>query len=500
MIVDAGGIKGRALSFSNLNGSVVTLACGALLAFAMAFHSLVPLTADVSYFLLADERILAGAVPYVDILETNPPLAFWITLPPVWLARILGLSSQVSFVAYVCLMIAASLAVTRLILRSAGEASGNTALLLIASAMALTVVPAEAFGQREHFATLLALPYVAAAAQLAEGRKPRTALCVLAGLLGGVGMAFKPYLLAIPMLVEAFLLWERRDWRQLFRTETLGMAGVLAAYPLLVWQFTPAYFSEIVPLALITYGAFEISYLLTLLRHPVAVFALFIGVATTLIWRSNLQRRGDWVWIAASAGGFICYLVQAKGWPYQLLPGLVFVTIPLLVNAARIPGAMARVVIFGCFAIVVIKGFSIFIGTQNLRIAYLDKLLAERKPQRIMALSYDLGLLFPFVETRGIVWSGRFQSIWTMPAVARELIPVEQRDAVTAQTAEFVAEDLNRWKPDVVIVDRQSNTLRLQGHEIKYVEWFSRSPDFVLAWSSYKLVNSNGYFEVWERQ
>lgn len=488
------------MSFRISDGWALALACSGFLAFALVFHSLVPLPSDVSYFVLADARIMDGAVPYVDILETNPPLAFWITLPPVWLARLLQQPTHIVFVAYACLTIAAGLAVTRLVLRSAGEASANTTLLLLASAAALTLVPAEAFGQREHFAALLVLPYLAAAAQLAEGRRPGAALCILAGVLGGTGMAFKPYLLAIPALVEAFLLWERREWRQLFRAETLAMAGVLAIYPLLVWQFTPEYFGAIVPLALKTYGAFEISYLETLARQPVVVLGLFLGVAGYLILHSNPPRRGDWVWIAASAGGFAYYLVQAKGWPYQLLPALVFAAIPLLANAARLPKFIARAAILACFVIVVTKALLLFVGTQNQRIAYVDRLLAGHKPQRLMALTYDLGLLFPYVETRGIVWSGRFQSLWMMPAAARELLPAAQRDAVVAQTAAFVAQDLDRWKPDVVIVDRRSDTPRLQGHEIKYVAWFSRSADFVQAWSSYRLVNSDGYFEVWERQ
>ena len=206
----------------------MAFACGGFLAAALVFHGYVPLTSDVSFFITADGRILDGAVPYVDIMETNPPLAFWITLPAVWLARILGLAPHIVFVGYVCLAIAGALGLTRLVLHSAGETRENTTMVLLASAAALTLAPAEAFGQREHFAALLALPYVAAAVQLAEGRAPRTSLRILTGLLCGVGMAFKPYLLAIPLLVEAFLLWETRAWRNLFRPETIGMAASIA--------------------------------------------------------------------------------------------------------------------------------------------------------------------------------------------------------------------------------------------------------------------------------
>jgi hypothetical protein len=488
------------LKFQDIGETALALACGGFLAVALLFHGNVPLTSDVSYFLVADGRILDGAVPYVDIMETNPPLAFWITLPAVWLARILGLSPHIVFVGYVCLAIAGALGLTRLVLQSAGESRENTSMVLLASAAALTLAPAEAFGQREHFAALLALPYVAAAVQLAEGRAPRTSLRVLIGLLCGVGMAFKPYLLAIPLLVEAFLLWETRAWRNLFRPEIMGMAAIVAVFPILVWQFTPQYFTEVLPLALQTYEAFQSTYSETALRPAVASFLLFLGIAAFFTWRRGVQRRGEWVWIFAGVGGLLCYLAQLKGWTYQLLPAMIFVLIPVLLNVLRNSGLVSGVVVLVCFGAVMISGLVNFARGQNSRLAYVDELLAGRKPQRMMALTHDLGVIFPYIETRNIAWASRFQSLWMLPAVSKELIPVQQQDMVIAQATEIVTQDLISWKPDYVIVDRRSDTPTLRGHEIKYIAWFSRSPEFVQAWSSYKLVNSNGTFEVWQLQ
>ena len=345
---------------------------------------------------------------------------------------------------------------------------------------------------------MFALPYVAAAVQLAEGRAPRESLRILIGLLCGVGMAFKPYLLAIPLLVEAFLLWETRAFRALFRPEIMGMAASLAVYPILVWQFTPQYFTEILPLALQTYGAFQNTFSETVLRPAVAGFLLFLGIAAYFMRHRNGQQRGDWVWIFAGLGGFLCYLAQQKSWTYQLLPAMIFASIPFLLNAFRLSGFAPRLLVFACFGIVMIKGLVNFVSDQNSRLAYVDDLLAGRKAQRMMALTYDLSLIFPYVETRNIVWASRFQSFWMLPAVSRELMPVERRDAIITRTAEAVAADLIKWKPDFVIVDRRSHTPRLRGREIEYIAWFSRSPAFAQVWSSYKLVNSDGMFEVWE--
>ena len=488
------------MKFQDIGGTALALACGGFLAAALLFYGNVPLTSDVSYFLVADGRILDGAVPYVDIMETNPPLAFWITLPAVWLARIVGLSPHIVFVGYVCLAIAGALGLTRLVLQSAGETRENTSMVLLASAAALTLAPAEAFGQREHFAALLALPYVATAVQLAEGRAPRTSLRILAGLLCGVGMAFKPHLLAIPLLVEIFLLWETRAWRNLFRAEIIVMAASLAVYPILVWLFTPQYFADILPLALQTYGAFQRTFAETVLRPAVASFLLLLGIAAYFIRRRGAQQRGEWVWIFAGLGGFLCYLAQLKGWTYQLLPATVFVLIPLLLNALRNSSLLARNAVLGCLGTVMISGWVNFTRDQNSHLADVDELLAGRKPQRLMALTHDLGAIFPYLEKRNIVWASRFQSLWMLPAVSKGLIPFEQRKTIIARAAGIVTQDLKSWKPDYVVVDRRSDTPTLRGREIKYIAWFSRSPEFVQAWSSYKLVNSTGTFEVWELQ
>ena len=486
------------MKFQDIDGTTLALACGGFLAAAFVFHGIVPLTPDVSYFIMADGRILDGAVPYVDILETNPPLAFWITLPAVWLARILGLSPHIAYVGYVCLAIAGVLCLTRLVLQSAGETRANTAMVLLACAAALTIAPGEAFGQREHFAAMLALPYVAAAAQLAEGRTPRRSLRVLAGFMCGAGLAFKPYLLIIPLLVEAFLLWETRAWRNLFRAEVFGMGGLLAVYPFLVWQFTPQYFTEILPLMLLTYGAYQISLPETILRPAVASFGLYLGLTAYMIWRLGLQRSGERVWMLAALGGLICFLAQEKGWTYQLLPATTFVLVPFLMNVALIPSRLFRIVAFGSFGIAMILGMAKFAGMQNTRLAVIDHLFAGSKPQRLMALTHDLGVLFPYLEARNIVWASRFQSLWMLPAVSKELISIEQQDAVIARTAEMVTQDLISLKPDFVIVDRRFDTPMLRGHEVKYIAWFSRSPAFAQAWSSYGLVNSSEIFEVWQ--
>jgi hypothetical protein len=179
---------------------------------------------------------------------------------------------------------------------------------------------------------------------------------------------------------------------------------------------------------------------------------------------------------------------------------MIFILIPVLLNVLRNSGIVTGIVVLGCLGAVMTTGLVSFARIQYSRLAYIDELFAGHKPQRMMALSYDLRVIFPYVEKRNIVWAGRFHALWMLPAVSKGLIPVAQQDAVIAQATEIVTQDLISWKPDYVVVDRRSDTPTLRGHEVKYIAWFSRSPEFVQAWSSYKLVNSTGTFEVWELQ
>ena len=62
----------------------------AVLAAAVVAQARFGAIADVSWMITISEKWLDGATPYVDFVETNPPAAILLYLPPVALARGLG--------------------------------------------------------------------------------------------------------------------------------------------------------------------------------------------------------------------------------------------------------------------------------------------------------------------------------------------------------------------------------------------------------------------------
>ena len=65
----------------------------AALVVALLVHRLgATLNHDSAWYLDATSRWLNGAALYRDIIEVNPPLAFFLTAPALWLSGITGLA------------------------------------------------------------------------------------------------------------------------------------------------------------------------------------------------------------------------------------------------------------------------------------------------------------------------------------------------------------------------------------------------------------------------
>src|SRR5258708_24371261 len=108
---------------------------------------------DVSWLLTVGERVLDGQRLYIDVLETNPPIAVLVYTPGIAIARILGLPAEVVTDRLLLSLIFISLAIVAGILRKSSVLDGSQGRLLAPLAFAvLAILPMQAFGQREHIA------------------------------------------------------------------------------------------------------------------------------------------------------------------------------------------------------------------------------------------------------------------------------------------------------------------------------------------------------------
>lgn len=125
-----------------------------LLSFALVlaafFYLPHTLNHDTSWYLISTSWWLDGARLYRDIVEINPPMAFFLTVPAVLASRLSGLNSTSTYIIFMLALILVSLLWFRRIMRMTPALSSRQQSIMLAGGyIALCVTTVENFGQRE---------------------------------------------------------------------------------------------------------------------------------------------------------------------------------------------------------------------------------------------------------------------------------------------------------------------------------------------------------------
>lgn len=274
---------------------------------------------DVAWQLWIGQRMLAGANLYRDIIETNPPLWFWMALPIDRVAALLHVRVEAVLVVAMGGTAALSLFATN---RFIGHIDPRRrALLLAYAAFALAAMPWAHVGQREQLALIGTLPYAALVAWRREGRTVSLLLAALVGIGAALGFALKHYFLIVPALLELWLLTGLgKSWRPV-RPETIAIAGVGAAYVTALALLEADFLTNIVPLIRLAYGSFGAPSL-KYLFGPFAICGLILAAFALSHARLLATRKAPVAsaLLVAAAGFALVYFVQFKGWSYHAIP------------------------------------------------------------------------------------------------------------------------------------------------------------------------------------
>jgi hypothetical protein len=262
----------------------------------------------------------------------------------------------------------------------------------------------------------------------------------------------------------------------------------------------PEYFTFMLPYALLVYDAYSSS-LVDVLTQP-EVFILLLPACAYVLARSAgaADRQSDALAIA-SAGFFVGYVLQSKGWDYQLLPAgvtiflaMAWILITLLARAA--PASQARrpqLIAWAAAALALLAIAPVIRGPFNN--PFTDKLLpiVEKYASggAIYAFTSHVWVGFPLVNEAGVGWSSRFPTQWLLPGAREKLAgaagldPERKRklQEIEQYVTDAVAVDFARLPPDLVIVDTDNPYMREANFD--YVAYFQRDPRFARLWQAY---------------
>ena len=492
---------------------------------------------DIGWILYSAKWLLHGASFGKEIIAVNPPLIWYLSAPITAIADVAGLQAATAF----RLVIAAVAMITlwtnshRWLPPALARSSWRTAFLAV-GCFVLFVDSQRDFGQREYLTFLFTLPYVfLVAARLQHNAlQPTVGGSFAIGVLAGIGVAFKPHLLAVPFCIELTAWLRNRRVRQLLRPEVAGGAVAIVLYGVAVLTCFPAYTDEWIPVFRQLYWGFENSWFYVFWKMRLEL--ILLAATGMMLWRSQTRPLSRLLF-AQAIGFAIACMAQKKAYSYHVFPLRATLCLLLLALAFDFAGErianlrgrkLAAVGLLGLFLLTtsLSRGFAWYslhgqllagevyervdskvpprltpYQVQTQLIALLNRYSSD---DRFLALSTHPHPGFPTALYVAPDWCSHTNSRIFLPAIAklRELHDDSLADqlSLAEQLERKLTLDDLRQQPAVVLLDAAPIKHALGRMPFDMLSFYLEEQQFAAEWSRYREAAPIGPYRVFVRQ
>lgn len=462
-------------------------------------------THNAAVFMLHDQTY---AKP---IFDSNPPLIFYVSMPPIFLAKLIDVNLLDLLRLYIICMAIASISLSHYFFKKLFKT--NNTLIYIMSfsyAFVLLVLPIDNIGQREHFLIILSTPYFFLAACRLENIPIKNWLAILIGIMAAIGFALKPFFLITLMLIELIFIVRKKNIWGWVRIESLTAVLFILSYGLSVIVLCPDFFHIVLPSFMPMYDAVR-KPLSQLTLHP--FFLLCCGALILPIAMKGQTKYLSLMTIfsVAIVGYLISFLIPGALWKYHLFPAEAISFLACTLGLAELfmsPTFRIRYVFVGVISAVYISLQLIVLSDQSIK--FINYFHAENTTKKLIAFlqqqnstaSYDYFsmthelFLIEFYSKMNFVGSLPY-FYWEYSRALPEKYPANYQKKTSDFILNIISNDLNDKKPTYVIVDIRSSQERLN-QRINYPKEYSQQNNFHQAWAKYKYLKGIGRYKIYQ--
>ncbi|MGE0800863.1 MAG: hypothetical protein AB7G13_08830 [Lautropia sp.] len=530
-VAGSGSGNGNGASSRQWSLGSMPVALGVFAAFLLAplpwiaIYFVPPINHDAAALLHFASRWLAGERLYVDLIDINPPLIFILNLIPAAIDRMTPINGPTALVLCALAWVAVGIwFCIRLLALTPGRAGEIRRYLLLPLLLFLTIVyPGTEFGQRESLMLAAALPYLLLAEARMNRREPPRALLLAVAAFAAIGFALKPHFLLIPLLIETCVL-TTIGWRALARDPVpWALATIFLLHVLFIVFVTPRYFDTVVPLAMQQYlslgGLGPWGVLLRSALTPTAALFIPLAIAALLV-QPPLARLAA----AGALAGIVIATVQAKGWPYHLLPAETFVmlTAGALLSAAAdlfLPVEEVRrrglqvllltTLMLGVYYVSALTRPTFWrqAAFPNSQAGQLIKRFGNQLASGpVLVLSPGLYPHFPVINYTGSTLAMRFMTLWPIQGAyarctgdRRMFRPPAEMGREERYAFEAIIDDFLRMRPTTVVIDKIPGIPMCSGEDFDFLRYFRQSSRFAQTFDRYRLIGEYDRYRVYAR-
>lgn len=464
------------------------------------------LSHDISWYLISTRWWLDGLPIYEEIFELNPPLAFYLTAVPVWISGLLGVSATSTYMGFVFVLIAASLLMTRALLRRSATISAPLRhTFLGVAAIGLILLPIRDFGQRDHLFAMFFLPFFAMS--LLENPPNRTWRAAIA-TWAVLGVALKHYFLLLPLLILIYKIITSRSLRPILRVEFIFPVVLLVAYVGASYILHPAYFNSVIPRTFQIYGAYDTPLSDVLTRAKPVLWVLSIALVLLALIRS--KDPATVLPIIVGGGAVAVYVLQSKGWNYHRIPANLYVVLAVAWIAARLMRERQHwwPIVPAVLAIGLLLVPALRVGPYNNIFSIRAAPFFSCPPGKrsFQAFSSKVSVGFPLANLAQAEPANRAPALWLFPGATYLLSQTsdpkeqEQYRAIQRDARSMVLNDFFRARPQLVIVDVNTEKAYFNGAKFDYLSYFQENDAFAVAWRAYHHQGKVGTYDIYTRK
>lgn len=457
---------------------------------------LIPLNHDVVWQLWIGREMTAGAQLYVDILEINPPLWFWIAQWLTVLAETVRAPASGTLI--VAFVFAIGISITLLSRLISDKRAIERFVIYTAVLIATIVLPLNDFGQREHFVLVVSIPYCALIAARIDGKSPSLRLAFAIGILASFGFALKHYFALVPIGLELLLFMSRRGNWQALRGETVALGVSALSYLACIFVFSPEFIKTMVPLIRIAYDSYNVSFSEQFENSFVGVylFAIF-GFIYYGHPRSNLSKSA----VVASAMFLGAYFLQQKGFRYHAIPVTAFMFLAIVTEIMEPRLQTFRQRAGACMLLLAVLfpiGVAIASGTYfNSKRVEVERATADlRSGDVVLALGANPSDIWPMNYERGLVWPSRHFAFWMLPTFAKRTSP--ELKAFADQVRADTAHDIACLPPTRILVSPAKGRSWAGIHNFDILGFFRANKEFEEVFLQYRVGRRYGRFQSYD--